>query len=264
MTNHQVYDWTNTSPDLVQHPPDLAILPVGAVEPFGPHLPVGAAVYVLDAIARQVAARLPERVYLLPTWPLGESGLYANCVGTVSLAWRTLFSVVTDLIESLLDTGVRRVAVLAGLGGAACTTVMPRENRIVKTAVRQANYVHPDLDAIWVQPLTVSDPPLSALCASAAEDVHAGQVVTSLMLHLHPALVRQDQIVDHIPTVGVQYIEAAPFSALCPAGVWGRPSLASAEMGARMFEAAVHGTMRYIQESLVECERLKRRASPAP
>jgi len=261
MTIHQMYDWNNASPELDQRPPDLAILPIAAVEQCGPHLPLGTMIYVLDAIARRAAAQLRGCIYLLPTWPLGESSLHADRVGTVSLSWRTLLGAVTDLIESLLGAGVQRVVVLTGLGGAACTTVTPRENRIVKTAVRQANYAHPELDAIWVQPLTVADPPLSVLCPTATDDVHAGQVVTSLMLHLHPELVRRERIVDYVPTAGAQYIEAASFSVLCPAGVWGRPSLASADLGACILEAAVCGTVRYIQESLAECERLKRRAS---
>ncbi len=255
-----LYDWHNTSWDLRAHPPDLALLSVGAVEQCGPHLPIGTQNIILEAIARRVGEGLAGNVYLLPMWPLGESISHRGWAGTVSLSWRTLMAVVTDLVGSLVAGGLRRIAVLTGLGGAACSTVAPRENPIVKMAVRQLNYDHPQLDAIWVQPLTVARPPLSALCAGAEDDVHAGEIVTSLMLHLRPDLVRAARE-DHVPPrEAAQYVDALPLRALCPRGVWGRPSLASAELGARALQAAVDGTISYIEESLAELGRLKRGA----
>ena len=253
-----VFDWYNTSRDLRENPPSLALLPVGAVEQFGPHLPLGTQNHVLDVIARRTADHLSGNVYLLPTMPLGTSGQHRGFAGTVSLSWRTLMDAVTDLVGSLLQLGIHRVAVIVGLGGAACTTVLPRENEIVKTAVRRLNYDNPDLDALWVQPLTVAQPPLSDLFDAPEHDVHAGEVVTSIMLHLCPDLVR-DASVDHVPLEGAQHVRAVPFEALCPQGVWGRPSMARAELGERALQAAVAGTAAYIEETFAELARLKRR-----
>lgn len=253
----KLYDWHNTSWDLRGDPPTMALLPIGAVEQFGPHLPVGTQNIILDAIARRVGARLAGTTYLLPTLPLGLSMPHKEHAGTVWLSWRTLMAVVTDLAESLLLVDIHRLAVLVGLGGAACTTVMPREHDVVKTAVRRLNYDHPDLDAVWVQPLTVAEPALDTLFESPKEDVHAGEVITSLMLHLHPELVGPHRI-DHVPAKGAQYAQALSFRALCPEGVWGHPSRASAELGARALEAAVTGTVSYIDECFTELARLKR------
>ena len=214
--------------------------------------------YVLDAIARGFGDRLRGNVYLLPTQPFGTSGWHEGFAGTVSLSWRTLMALVSDLVGSLLTVGVRRVAVLVGLGGAACTTVLPRENSIVKTAVRRLNYENPELDAIWVQPLTVAQPELSRLFDAPEHDVHAGEVLTSIMLHLHPELVR-DVRVDHIPARGVEQRSALAFASLCPDGVWGRPSLADADSGARALQAAIEGTVRYIEETIDQLARIKRR-----
>lgn len=257
-----VYDWHSTSWDLRAKPPRVAVLPVGSVEGFGPHLPVGTVNLLLDAIARRVADRLQDDAYLLPTVPLGQSGHLMGFAGTLALSWRTLTSVVTDMVSSLHATGVQKVAVLVGLGGAACNTVIPRENEIVKTAVRRLNYEDPGLDAIWVQPLTVAESPLGTWFEGANEDVHAGEVVTSMMLHLHPELVRQDELsqdLDHIPALGAAYGDALPFDALCPKGVWGRPSRASVELGRLALEAAVGGTVRYIEETFDELAKMKRR-----
>ncbi|MFH1084700.1 MAG: creatininase family protein [Chloroflexota bacterium] len=259
-----VYDARNTWWELRAQPPELAILPVGATEACGPHLPVGAMNLILGAIARAVAERLAEDVYLLPTWPLGANPQYRHLAGSVSLSWRALLAALTDVVNALRRSGIHRVAVLAGLGGAGHTTALPFENEIVKTAVRQLNYAHPDLTAIWVQPLTVADPPLATLYPAAQDEVRAGAIVTSLMLHLHPDLVRPLPA-DHVPPetpdgaapARLSYLRALPFEALCPLGVWGRPSQASAELGDRILRAASDGTARYITETLVQVARLK-------
>jgi creatinine amidohydrolase len=253
-----LYDWNNTSWNLRENPPRTALLPVGALEQFGPHLPLGTQNYILDVIARGVGAKLLGNTYLLPTCPLGVSLQHRGFAGTVSLSWRTLAAALTDVVGSLLSEGIRRVAVIVGLGGAACTTVMPRENQIVKTAVRRLNYDNPDLDAIWVQPLTVADPPLRTIFDAPEDDVHAGEVVTSIMMHLHPDLVREDRI-DHVPSKGQAYVDALPFKSLCPDGVWGHPSAASAEMGERALQAAIDGTVRYIEESFAQLAHIKQR-----
>ncbi len=262
MTSHTVYDWQNTSWDLrEERPPHLALLPVGATEQFGPHLPLATQNLLLEAISRRVAAELSDSVYLLPPIPIGSSGQHEGFAGTVSLSWRTLMAVLADLGESLLQTGTTRLAVLVGLGGAACTTTMPRENEIVKTAVRRLNYEHPELQAIWVQPLTVADPPLDTLFDTPQDDVHAGQVVTSLMLHLYPHLVG-DPPDPHVPPAGSEgYLHQLPFSALCPDGLWGRPNLADGERGAQALRAAVTGTTVYIEETFADLARLKREES---
>ena len=251
------YDWRNTSWQLRERPPHTAILPVGATEGYGPHLPIGAVTILLDAIARRVADGMSEDVYLLPTVPVGQSGALMGFAGTLALSWRTMMAVVTDLVNSLHATGIQRVAVLAGLGGAACNTVIPRENEIVKTAVRRLNYDHPELDAVWVQPLTVAQPPLGTWFEGAMDDVHGGEVATSMMMHLHPDLVRELPG-DHVPPLSIAYADAVPFETLCPVGVWGRPGRARPELGRLALEAVVAGTVVYIEESLGVLARIKR------
>ena len=252
-----VFDWHNTSWDLRPAPPRLAILPIGAMEQYGPHLPVGTENLILDVVARRVAHKLEQDCYLLPTVPLGNSPQHRGCAGTISLSWRTLSHVVTDLVVSLRFVGVRRVAVLVGLGGAACTTVMPRGNEIVKTAVRRLNYDHPDMDVIWVQPLTVAEPHLDRLFEAPEHDVHAGEVVTSIMMHLYPEMVGEP-VADWVPAEQGRYMEALHFTTVCPDGVWGCPSLADAESGALALDAAVGGTVAYIEETFAQVAQIKR------
>ena len=238
--------------------PDIALLPIGATEQNGDHLPVGSVNIILDALCRRVGQRLQGAVYLLPTMPLGTSGLHLGQPGTVALEWRTLMKVVYDLVESLMVQGIHKVMLINGLGGAAESTVMPRENYIVKTAVRQLNYDFPELDAVWVQPFTVAGKELEGILESATQDLHAGELVTSLMLYLGPEAVK-GQGTDFAPDVGREYLDYVPFASLCPGGVWGRPSLASAEKGKRAMDVAVERTVAYIKDCLSRLATMKGR-----
>jgi creatinine amidohydrolase len=251
-------DHQNTSFEVKEARPEMALLPIGATERYGDHLPIGTTTFILDLLARRVAERLKGTVYLLPAMPLGTSGLHRGRGGTIALEWPTLMHVVKDLVESLLAQGIRKVAVINALGGANESTVLPRENYIVKTAVRQLNYDHPDLDAIWVQPFTVAGQELKGILQSAELDVHAGELATSLMLHLAPETVK-GVAADFLPNAGKDYLDYVAFGTLCPGGVWGRPRLATAQKGERALEAAVQRTVAYIEETFAHLATMKRR-----
>src|SRR5437867_4093758 len=85
----------------------------------------------------------------------------------------------------------------------AILPLVPRGNFIAKTAVRQLNYDHLEVDAIWLQPLAVAAAELRNVFGSVADDVHAGEVETSLLLALRPELVK-GRGVDHVPAVSRQ------------------------------------------------------------
>jgi creatinine amidohydrolase len=251
-------DYQNTSFEVRDSAPEIAVLPIGSTEQCGDHLPIGSTTIILDTVARRVAECLQGRIYLLPTMPLGTSGLHQGTAGTIALEWQTLMQVVYDLVESLVRQDIRKVVVINGLGGANETTVVPRENYIVKTAVRQLNYDFPELDAIWVQPFTVAGGELLEILGSAQEDVHAGELATSLMLHLVPEAVKGSGV-DYVASEPKGYLDFVPFEKLCPAGVWGKPSRASAEKGEAALEAAVRHTVDYVQESFAHLATMKRR-----
>ena len=253
-----VLDYQNTSYQVRDAKPDIAVLPIGATERCGEHLPVGTMTIILDALARRVAEQMSSTAYLLPTMPLGTSDIHQGAAGTISLEWSTLMRVVYDLVESLFVQGIRRVVVIVGLGGANESTALPKENYVVKVAVRQLNYDYPELDAIWVQPFTVAGRELAQILDAPGQDVHAGELVTSLMLHLAPDAVK-GRGADHLPGVSKEYLDYVAFERLCPGGVWGRPSLASADKGERALHLAVERTVAYVEESFAHLAAMKRR-----
>jgi creatinine amidohydrolase len=249
-------DYQNTTFEVKDAAPDVAVLPIGATARYGEHLPVGTMTCILDAVARRVAERLRGTVYLLPTMPVGSSGAHLGTAGTIALEWPTLMRVVYDVVESLYVQGLRRVVLIAGLGGATENAALPKENAIVKTAVRQLNYDYTELEALWVQPFTVAGADLMHILDAPEQDVHAGELVTSVMLYLDPDAVKGEGT-DYLPEVGRECLDSVAFEKLCPGGVWGRPSLASAEKGERAFQAAVARTVAYIENSFARLVEMK-------
>jgi creatinine amidohydrolase len=250
-------DACDTTFDVARARPHTALLPVAAVEAHGPHLPVGCDLLVVEALARRAAEILGPGVYRLPTVPFGSSTHARGLPGTAGLAPDTLRRVIQEIAVACHETGIHRVAVIGGPGLAAGNTVVPFGNFIVKAAVRQLNHEHPGLDAIWVQPLAAAASALGAIFESAADDVHAGEVETSLMLALCRDAVGEAPA-DHVPPVERDMLDLAPLARLAPSGVWGRPRLASAAKGEAALAAAAGATAAYVRDTLDTLAEMKK------
>ncbi len=218
-----------TSPaiaELVAGGQDLALLPVGATEQHGPHLPVSTDSDIATAICHEVSQR--TGVPVLPTLRVGSSAAHTEkWPGTLSLSARLLVDAVVDLARWVRASGFRKLLILnAHVGNAAPLKVAVDE-------VRASGQLRAGL-LNWYQ-LT---PEIEASVTADAHDWHAHAAETSLMLHLRPTLVRPDQIQDDPDrTNGLVLSYTVAETSLD--GVTGMPSRGSAEDGRRLFEAIV-------------------------
>lgn len=249
--------WHNTAWEFRDNPPQIAVLPLACTEPHGQHLPVGTDRIIICEIAARVAERLSAPTVLLPTWCYGTSGHHAGKAGAVYLRFETLWSVVRDVVTALHEHGVHQVAVINNHGSAMTTTTRPMGNFIVKTAVRQLNYETPGLTAIWVQPFAAARHELVKLFPSAMEELHAGAIETSLLMHLAPELAGSPPP-DNVPSLSLGFLDSAPFRKIVPGGVWGRPGQATVEAGTEALEAVVQGTVQYIETTFRQLEEIKK------
>ncbi len=250
--------WQNTAWEYQAHPPQIAILPLACLEPHAAHLPIGTDRIIIGEIARRVAEQIGAPTMLLPTWSLGTSGHHAGKTGAIYLRFETLWAVVRDVVTSLHEHGIHQVAVINNHGSAMTGTTRPIGNFIVKTAVRQLNYETPGLTAIWVQPFAAARAELANLFPSARSELHAGAVETSLLMRLARDLVGALPP-DHVPDVAPNYLDFAPFKKIAPRGIWGKPSEASADQGARALEIIVQATTDYITTTFKQLKEIKQR-----
>jgi creatinine amidohydrolase len=204
----------------------LLLVPLGATEQHGHHLPLATDTIIAEAWATAVAGRLDGSV-VAPTLPFGSSGEHQGFPGTLSIGGPALRSVVVELVRSATST-FARVAFLSGHAG---------NDRDLRAAVEQLRGEgHHVVRFLPTWPGRHHGP----------VDAHAGRTETSLLLHLRPDLVRSDRAVggDTRPLdqlLGL--LRRDGVAAVSPTGVLGDPAGASADEGRRLFDDLVDRTV---------------------
>ncbi|MGE0519858.1 MAG: creatininase family protein [Candidatus Binatia bacterium] len=168
---------------------DTAVLPLGATEQHGPHLPFATDTWIADALAERFCARVPEAVRL-PALPFGCSAEHGGFPGTLTLRWQSLRAVLTDLVASLARHGFRRVVIFSAHGGN--DAVLRESVPALSAAACPAELLaFSGIDALalrWLRASAAHGVP------AAAAGHHAGEFETSIVLGLRPAAVRIDAL----------------------------------------------------------------------
>jgi creatinine amidohydrolase len=161
----------------------VAVLPLGATEQHGPHLPLGVDSTLVDGIVAAAVPLLPAElpVLFLPTQRIGFSPEHARFPGTLTLSSRTLIRLWSEIGASVARAGVRKLVLFNAHGGhAGPMDVVARELRVAhRLIVYSASWFNLPLD--------------EAFARFDADErrfgVHAGEIETSMMLALAPAEV---------------------------------------------------------------------------
>jgi creatinine amidohydrolase len=236
---------SHTSGELAAGEARLALVPVGATEQHGPHLPLDTDTLLAAAVADAIVARTPGTL-VGPVIGLGCSTHHLGFPGTVSLSVPAFVATVVDLCRSLAAAGFT-VMLLNGHGGNRA----PLGVALIELAgeeTRAYGMTYWDL---------LGDVVAEELGPAAPEACgHACALETSLMQHLHPDSVRESLIPpDGTPPTwpdphmfSSEVVEVVrPFEELKADGVVGRPSLATPELGRRLFDAAVERGSREVE-----------------
>lgn len=161
----------------------LVVLPVGATEQHGPHLPTGTDYFTVEALSREAAtvASAEVPVIVTPALPFGSSDHHLIFGGTLSLSTETYYAVLRDLLLSLVASGFQRIFIVNGHGG---------NHEVIQLAARDVALKHPARIAAgsyW----QIAWEALIAVGAHRQRWLpgHAGDFETSLMLSLRPDIV---------------------------------------------------------------------------
>jgi creatinine amidohydrolase len=217
----------NTSAEIGGAGTDTAILGIGSLEQHSLHLPVETDFFFASRVSREAAERL--EALLLNPLPYYTSLEHLDFAGTVTLKPETLKAVVWDIAESVGRWGIRYLVLLNAHGGNFC---------LIPTA-RQWN-----MDRKIPHLLLVDF--FSGL-SDMGDNLHAGEVETSMMLHLAPERVRADKPEDFVPRWSRADLTHFGMRGISPTGVWGYPSRGSAAKGAKWFAAAVEYSVQRIR-----------------
>jgi creatinine amidohydrolase len=230
----------------------VAILPIGAIEQHGPHLPVTVDACVnemlLARVLEQAGPDLP--ITALPMQAVGKSNEHLAFPGTLALSAETLTRVCMELGASVGRASIRKLILLNSHGG------QPQIMDIVARELRVEHRMFV-VNVAWQALLSASD-------LFAADElrhgIHGGEVETSLMLHLRPDLVRMELADDFVSlsrTMADDYRWLTPEGRigfgwqaqdLHPAGACGNARAASADKGRQLAERAVTNMLELLAE----------------
>ena len=169
----------------------IAVLPVGAIEQHGPHLPLSVDTAIVNGLVAAVLPLIPDDcpAILLPTQSVGKSNEHTAWPGTLTHSAQTLIAMWTEIGDSVAAAGVRKLVMLNAHGGQiAVMDIVARDLRIKHKMIAVA--------ANWFA-MGLPDGLLTP--DEALHGIHAGDMETSMMLALHPDLVRMDHARDFAP-----------------------------------------------------------------
>ncbi len=221
MASHRILEMDSRSFERRIRENPVVIVPVGALEAHGPHLPLGSDQIQAEATAEALAERVEALV--APTLPYGSCAGTRPFPGTVSLSLGTLSAVTRELLSELARAGARRVLVLSGHAAQGHMAAL-REgaDQAVRESPALRVIVLSDYD--FVYELRGTESP--------ASDGHGGLLETSRVLSMAPATVGSVR-----PKVEYRFSRfrvGDPTVDEWPESVIGDPGPASAELGARL------------------------------
>lgn len=218
---------------------DTVLIPFGAVEVYGPHLPMGADGIATSALAREVAERVPA--FVAPLIPVGFSESLASFPGTLSVTPESLVGYARDVSESFIRWGCRRILFINGHAGN------------VPFLAELARQLEEDYDVRcaqidwwrFIQPL-VEDLVESDILPHG----HASEFGTSVMLHLAPDDVKLDRALRTEPAVTnpfPDFLRSRAYRTLTSTGILGDATKGSADKGAETMRRAVQRTVDFLE-----------------
>jgi creatinine amidohydrolase/Fe(II)-dependent formamide hydrolase-like protein len=225
---------------------DVTLLPVGAVEQHGPHLPLDTDAFDADYLACRVAEACSDpKPLVLPPISYGVSYHHADFTGTVGISNDTLAKMIYEIGMSVARNGIRKLVIINGHGGNS-----PALNYAAQMINRDARIF------VCVDTGETSDVDIDKIVET-PNDVHAGEIETSTSLAVRPHLVKMDQAKKHIPKFSSRYLDFtskrgvlwyAYTRKISPSGVMGDPTKASAAKGERIWETMIAHLVSLVED----------------
>ena len=227
----------------------VILLPIGAIEQHGPHLPMSVDAVIAEETSNALLDQVGEEIdlWLLPTMSISKSNEHTWSSGTLSYTTTTMLSVLDDVARCVATTSARRLVLLNGHGG---------NTSLLITACRDIRVAH-GLLTFLVHP---SLPPASGGTSTVEElgmGIHGGLNETSVFSYLRPGEVQMEKAVRRVPewmaeNDWVKFGGKVQFGWTSrdfgPEGLIGDPTDSNPELGKELFESAVESLAGQLRE----------------
>lgn len=225
---------------------DLVLIPLGAVEVYGPHLPMGADGIATSALALRVAEQVPA--FVSPLIPVGFSEALSEFPGTLSVRPSSLIAYTRDVAESFIRWGARRILFVNGHAGN-----VPYLSELAMDLESTHGVRCAQID--WwrfIQPLTED-----LVQSDVLPHGHASEFGTSVMLHLVPEHVMLDRLVRTEPEQQndfPDFLRPMSYREQTSTGVLGDAHTGTEDKGAEVMRRAVARTVEFIKSDAFQAE----------
>lgn len=240
-------------------PPDgdqnkVVIVPIGHTEQHGHHLPLATDTLIVKAICEEIIQKIPTQATMLPVMPYGVSTHRSSFAGTLNAQGRAFEDFWMSVIDLLVARSFNRFYFISGHGG-NCSFL----TNVVKYAGERYPWIFCATSWLYLStPQGIAS--LEKHRRSAIGGMgHAGELETSLMLHLYPDLIHMDKVIDETqfiatPSYYMDWVEGGSLIANPPweddtrTGAYGAGSLATEENGRIWLEVAVQEKIQHVNE----------------
>lgn len=216
---------------------DTVLIPIGATEAHGCHLPLDTDTFIARRVCRQVGEQ--GKVLVAPAIPYGVCRSSGDHPGTVSITTTALRLLLLDLLESLFRQGLRRFLLLSGhAGGTHNATLVDVGEEFLRRhdEVRVAVVCEHELVMAAAGSLVTTP-----------DDSHAGEIETSRLLFAAPERVRS-QLPDAEWPRFSRWLLTRDKPAAWPGSVWGDPSAGTAAKGEQIEALVVAALLELVTD----------------
>lgn len=221
----------------------VCVIPTGSLEQHGPHLPLFTDTLLASGVAALAEKQRPDITLLYPAVWLGCSGHHMAMDGTATASSGTYMSVLSEIIESAIAHGFEKFLVLNGHGGNT------EQNGVALRELKAGYPTHVFAHAGYYQ--LIGNEGEKLLKGPLKSIRHSCEAEVSMMMHLHPELVRKEKLRDDgltmqpQPPANLNIIQH--FDEITEQGSFGFATYASAETGKGLIQLAVAATVKAIE-----------------
>ncbi|MCU0495531.1 MAG: creatininase family protein [Chloroflexaceae bacterium] len=258
-----IYEMTSAEVGALLERTKTVLIPVGATEDHGAHLPLGTDMFEAREICRRAAASLTALgcpVLIGPTIPFGVSTFHMGFPGTITLTSSTLILLLKEVMLSLYQHGFRNLILVHGHDGNLPQMMVAAQDVVNETPDATVAVMN------WMVELAKAYAK-GGLIKSTKGESHGGEGETARIIATHPELVdlsqaqefylqphelRKIQSPEHMKTGGGIFYPTRSYKALTPVGSIGNPALATEETGEKGYAVIVDWLVSIIKRDFFD------------
>lgn len=236
MSRDEVQDALNDYP--------VVILPMGATEQHGKHMPLGVDIYLATYLAGRVSAQTGAVV--TPTLPFGYSWVWRDIPGTISLPQDHVEMLIKDVAHSVSRYGTKLLVLIGGHDANNASMKYATRELMDELDMKVIYLFYPGM--VNVMDEVLDSPTWNGM-------IHACEFETSLMLAVRQELVDMSRAVREYPEIPALYGRSTiQLENLSNSGSFGDPTQASVEKGQKMLEIFSDKMVSLVQQAFAEAQ----------